>query len=206
MAFCLALLALPLCQGLAGEVPTHGPAAAKPSQKAQSPDLAIGDVRLYAWYWSGDQDEVTYHELTGFPTDDDEDPYPSFDVVATLANHGRVPVERVRVKTTLAYKVGPYPSGGSPETPIEPWRRRAKWGKAEWAKQVRFDSLLQPGQTRRIRLATVELANDQRKYWRGGHLWTYCARLGITVNASTSGGPVSAHCRTEKVLDIGLLD
>jgi hypothetical protein len=182
---------------------TRGPKCATTSSPA---DVAITDVRFYAWYWDFDTDQVTYHEVTEFPVSDDQDPYPTFDIVLTVENRGREWSDAVTARLTLTYQIMPLPTektGETPEQAYERCKRQAEWGKPEWTQAVGIGAV-GPGEVRRVRAATVVLNADCRNYWDKGQ-WPLRARIEALL-PSPQGRQPPAPGMLHKELTIDMLD
>jgi hypothetical protein len=115
------------------------PAASQQKVNPSSPDIAITDIRFYAWYYDSQAEEVRYQEVKSFPVMDDGNEFPSFDIVITVKNNGAEHVNDAVLKVTLAYKIGPLNKerpGEEPEQSYERAKQKAKWHEPEWAKRL----------------------------------------------------------------------
>ena len=175
-------------------------------QRANNADAAIVDVHFYAWYMDLDALQVRYQKVNAFPVGDDQHEFPPFDVVLTVANRGQVLLNRLTVKVTLTYKVGPLPTDEDFETgdlqAYERWKEKSKWREPEWTKVSKISSV-RPGEIRTVRVATVPLDKDWRKYWDKG-LWPFRAQIQIFLEPVPDEQDVGNN-RLEKEVEIDML-
>lgn len=197
MPFCL-LLVLSACRFL--------PWAAAGGSPTGRTDLAITDIRFYAWYYDADADKIRYHELKAFPVEDDTNEYPAFDIVVTVKNNSLQSVNDATLKVTVAYKVGRINREGRGETPeasYERAKKRAKWRRPEFVRQLRVPSI-SPGQSYPIRVACIDIKEIWQRYSRREQ-WPYRARVDAFVRA-VPGEQAKGNNRMRTDIPIDMLD
>ncbi len=172
-----------------------------PAQSASDHSTArvsVTDLRLYAWYWSGDKDADAYQTVKGFPAEDDERPYPTFDIVPTV--HDATGHLEFTLVVTLAYEVGPQPKGES-EASYGAARRLARWQKPAHIWQV-AEVVMNDGETHQLRAATVDLEKEYSRYWKRNQ-WPYRMRIDVTIKpARGERNAGTAHLRKEFAIDM----